>query len=606
MTFKVKLIGLILCTLLMDGCANTPPMPPEGHIVPPQPIEGTIPSPVAHSLFPSIPEHTIPREAYAEVYTISVADMPVRDLLYALARDANLNVDIHPKVHGQVTLNIIDQTLPRILERIAQQVDLRFEEEGSTLVVTPDQAYLYTYQVNYLNLRRKVSSGMSLSSQISASSEWGGKQEKNPRGKSTIVVDNISENTFWTTLTENIRSILASNSNQEEQTQTDFLSEKLLLDAAEKADSIQGKKDTSKEINNTLENADFGNKTQQLNQKRNNHMVIANPQSGLITVRATSSQHAEIQLFLDQVMAGARRQVRIEATVVEIRLNDHFQSGVDWTAFRDLASNRSVRRTVLTENTDNQRAEIVTDENAVFAMNLVSPGSGIGNITATINNITAAVRLLEQFGDTQVLSTPKLVALNNQVAILKVVDNEVYFTMEKNEKDDNGNTITTFTSTVHTVPIGLVMNVLPQISPSDEVSLIVRPTITRIVDFVTDPNPDLAKENVVSRVPKIQVREMESMLSVRSGQVAVIGGLMTNVVNKDRDTVPGLSDIPFLGKLFEHRKETTSKTELVIFMRPTVVHSDTDLMESRDIHLLRHSGFSNGTAADGWGVRKKQ
>jgi len=126
-----------------------------------------------------------------------------------------------------------------------------------------------------------------------------------------------------------------------------------------------------------------------------------------------------------------------------------------------------------------------------------------------------------------------------------------------------------YESTLQTVPVGFVMSVTPQISDSDDVTLNVRPTITRIVDYVKDPNPALV--NVPSQIPIIQAREMESIMRVASGQVAVMGGLMQDSVDNKKDGIPGLSSIPLVGNLFSYRNENSTKTELVIFMRPVVV-----------------------------------
>lgn len=166
--------------------------------------------------------------------------------------------------------------------------------------------------------------------------------------------------------------------------------------------------------------------------------------------------------------------------------------------------------------------------------------------------------------------------LNNQTALLKVVDNRVYFTITAQTTPSTVAgvpPITTFSSDVHTVPIGFVMSVTPQIADTDEITLNIRPTISRIIGYVNDPNPDLANAAtpVISRIPEIQTREMESMLKVSSGQIAVMGGLMQDSVNYLKDEVPGLSRLPLFGDIFSYRNETTTKTELVIFLRPVVV-----------------------------------
>jgi general secretion pathway protein D len=180
--------------------------------------------------------------------------------------------------------------------------------------------------------------------------------------------------------------------------------------------------------------------------------------------------------------------------------------------------------------------------------------------------------------------------LNNQTAILKVVDNEVYFNIDVNVVPGNSNTdsLTTIDTTVNTVPVGIVMAVTPYIDDEDTVTLNIRPTISRIINFVDDPNPLLATAGVVSKIPVIQVREIETMLKVDSSETAVIGGLMQDQVNKENRGVPILSSIPFLGALFSYTEEKYTKSELVIFIRPVVIENaslDGDLADYKQYLL---------------------
>jgi MSHA biogenesis protein MshL len=189
-------------------------------------------------------------------------------------------------------------------------------------------------------------------------------------------------------------------------------------------------------------------------------------------------------------------------------------------------------------------------------------------------NFNFALKLLESFGDVRVLSSPKISVLNNQTAVLKVVDNLVYFTIQaqtQNTGATNQPLLTTFTTTVNSVPVGFIMNLVPQISDADTVVLNLRPTISRKIGDVADPNPSLAAANVVSLIPVIQTREFESVLRVQSGQVAVLGGLMQDATSNVEDTIPGIYRIPGLGQLLSQRKDLTQKTELVVFLRPVVV-----------------------------------
>jgi MSHA biogenesis protein MshL len=166
-------------------------------------------------------------------------------------------------------------------------------------------------------------------------------------------------------------------------------------------------------------------------------------------------------------------------------------------------------------------------------------------------------------------------ALNNQMALLKVVDNIVYFTIESDTNTNQATSVTTFTSTAKTVPVGLIMSVLPQVTETGTVNLTVRPTISRVTRFVEDPNPSLRDSNLTAPIsnliPEIQIREMESVLQVGSGQTIILGGLMQDDVRRDRDQIPGLGNIPRVGEAFQYRDEAVSKTELIIFLKPTVI-----------------------------------
>jgi general secretion pathway protein D len=251
-------------------------------------------------------------------------------------------------------------------------------------------------------------------------------------------------------------------------------------------------------------------------------------------------------------MKSARRQVLIEATVVEVTLSDDFQAGVDWSR---IASNDgwSLQQNVL--------------GGALSATPFVSAEYTDSNADRDIN---AAVKALDSFGDVSVMSSPKIMALNNQTSILKVVDNRVYFTTDVSVTpgNDNTNALESISTTVNTVPVGFIMNVTPYITDNNEVILNIRPTISRISGFVADPNPALVIESLI---PQIQIREMESVLRVSDGNTAVIGGLMQDAADKSTVGIPGLHDSEGFGFLFGTRSRELTKTELVIFLRPRIL-----------------------------------
>ncbi|MDO9200163.1 MAG: type II and III secretion system protein, partial [Hydrogenophaga sp.] len=285
--------------------------------------------------------------------------------------------------------------------------------------------------------------------------------------------------------------------------------------------------------------------------------------------------HMRIREFMDRVMLSAGRQVMIEATIVEVNLSDQYQQGINWTVFR-----RGLPLFQLGPSGGDMPSGV--------PMSGVIPSMASFTPTYTsasgLTQISAAVRLLESFGNTKVLSSPKISALNNQAALLKVTEDIVYFTLTNQyERGEGGSPGTyTVTSTPNTVSVGFVMSVMPQVGESDQVTLILRPTLSRVSGYVNDPavsiNLALARAGgtdvpeVVSRVPQIQTRELESVIKVRSGDTAVLGGLMRENFTSNTDQTPGLGNVPGLGELFKYKSRDNGKSELVIFLRPTVVN----------------------------------
>lgn len=509
---RFMIFYLLSILILMTACAPLPPATSPGHVNTtqiPKTKKTDIPPLVKATPFVPVPQPTPP----LETYTVVVTDVAVDKLLFALARDAKLNIDIHPGITGKVTLNAIEQTLPQILDRISRQVDLRYEIKDGVLSIAPDIPYLYSYKINYVNMSRDSKSEIKIATQISRTGSaivGQGQTQNDAEGNaSNAEIKNTSNNRFWDTLTANIRAILVKKS-------------ATTADAAKSADNTD---------------------------------VISSPESGMLTVRATHKQHAEIQAFLDKILANVQRQVLIEATIAEVRLGDQYQAGIDWKRI----------------DGDYTYVQSITGSNLPGLDGTPIYGMTYHNATSILGDITATLRLLEQFGNVKVLSSPKLMVLNNQTAILKVVDNVVYFTMKVEYNETDTRSRQTYTTEVSTVPVGLVMNVTPQISDTDIVTLNVRPTISRVLRYTADPNPVLAQNGTKNLIPEIQVREIESVLQVNNGNVAVIGGLMEDNITQDKTSVPVLADLPMIGDLFSYRDDKYTKTELVVFLRPIVV-----------------------------------
>lgn len=454
----------------------------------------------------AIPLVTPPQENIPlELYSVVVQDVDVRELLFAMARDADINIDVPNTVAGTVSINAIDQTLPQILERIARQVDVTWEfERPDYLIVQADVPVWRNYRIDYVNMQRSAQSAVNVSSAVTGGiGDGGGGEEGN---NSTTTLAQTTENAFWNTLTTNLATLLGEDASD---------------DSAASS-------------------------------------IVISPESGLVSVRATDREHAAIFDFIESVSTRALYQVMIEATVVEVNLNDRYQAGVDWSTLARDNGQVSFNQNLTGLNLDTAPTNILT----------IDKSAGPDAISATIS-------ALNEFGDLRVLSSPKLMALNNQTAMLRVVDNRIYFTIDVEQGFPATATSPaippTFTSEVHTVPVGFTMAVTPQISEDDQITLNVRPTISRILRFVNDPNPALADAAVINAIPELQIREIESILKVESGEIAILGGLMQDTIDSDVAGIPGINRVPVIGDLFNYRDDNTIKTELIIFIRPIVV-----------------------------------
>lgn len=522
------LLGLLPGLLLgpATGCATATSSPST-----PESVPGSLPASLASSASlsasttaqsleladwaalesPLLPIKTAPikvASAMAHRLNIDTVQAPLDSLLFALADDAGLELELHANFSALVTVRAQDKTLESVLQRIAQQQAIRWELTGTVLNVWGDAPYTATYAVDYLNIDRSTRSSVGLATRVGTinadASDAGGGISNN----SQTLIENTAEHRFWQSLDADLDQLMSVDS-----------------------DLIQQAYSVNRDV-------------------------------GLITLYASVAGHQRLTRYLTKLNDSAQRQVLIEATVVEVTLSDRFETGIDWQVLARGLNGISAAQ-VLTG------APMV---NADTVDRLVAPNGLVSFVQRSRHSdIGATLSMLEQFGNVRIMSRPRVIALNNQPSVLKVVDNRVYFTVnvERQRSEEQDEIITE--TRIHTVPVGLVMNVTPFISADGNVMLNVRPTLSRILGFVNDPNPELAAAGVQNSVPEIQVREMETMLRVASGDVAIIGGLMQDTVEGSDRRLPGLGSLPVIRHLFSQRRRNRRQTELLIVLRPTVM-----------------------------------
>jgi general secretion pathway protein D len=433
-------------------------------------------------------------------------------------------------------------------------------------------------------MSRDVSGTVSINTQIASTSTsaTGGASTSGGGNNSNTSVKSAAKNDFWQSLEKNLKDILRESDKILPEGSSETVIERSDQQATTGTGAQGGQPSSSRSGSQTTSLAGSPNPAS-LQQQGNTVIkrttfreaasIIVNPEAGVVVVRATSRQHEKVQEYLDLVLTSARRQVIIEATIAEVSLSDNYQQGINWQSLRTLRPGSPGAGFSAAQNptgvpvpnpftaSSGSFATVSGTSPGAFAflLNYVAPGLGL----------SSTLSLLETFGKVRVLSSPKISVLNNQTAMLKVVDNVVYFLIKNDSTTTTTGTTNNFTSTPQSVSVGLVMSVTPQISENGSILLNVRPTISSLKGAgKTDPTPGLAVANVV---PEIQTREMESMLRLSDGEVAVMGGLMEDRINYNTNEIPGLGSVPIIGNFFSNRNDTTTKTELVIFLKPTII-----------------------------------
>ncbi|MDR1064445.1 MAG: general secretion pathway protein GspD [Azoarcus sp.] len=508
-----------------------PPTGPTRHLG----LDTRLPSPQAsvHPLASTPLSIGVHSPAPEPVYSLDVHLIPAGQLLAAIARDQRLDFDLHPGADGLVSLSAFDRPLPELVERICEQAGLRCTFDGRRLAAMPDTPFLRAYRIDYVNLARDMNGAVATSTQIATSASAVEGARDNGSGNTSLTrIETKAVNHFWESLEASIRSLLKEHERHVRKPRCEALRQRA-PSAVGVAPPVCGGGDEPA-------------------------FVVSHRETGVLMVLASASQHRQVAEFVDLVQGAAHQQVMVEATIVEVTLADGYRQGIDWSRFGTPSTEIRPRG---------------TDDAAAMTPTVAYLSDRLG------------LRLdwLETFGTVKVLSSPRLSVLNNQTAILKVVEEVVYFLVDASttEYGSNEREKTTATTKPQSVSVGLVMALTPQIGRDGEIILGVRPTISSISGFKDDPNPTL--RDIPNRVPQIRTREIESVLRLADGEIAVLGGLMEDKINYDTGRIPILGAVPLLGELFARRENSVRRTELAIFLRP---------------RLIRHPGLDGDYAAE--------
>jgi MSHA biogenesis protein MshL len=454
-------------------------------------------------------------------------EVPLIDMLLEISRVADVDIEIDPYIVGSMIITSKNKPLSEIFKRISAVNDIRFSEKDGVIFFEQDIPYVKTYIFDFLDTIRSGSGSISL--ETSVISERG--------GSSSSSLSSASSDEFWTSIESNIKQIIKSTE----------LAYKYKADSARK---LRGQEKSGE----SLSGGDYA----------------INKRAGLITITASHKAHLEIAKYIEQLKRKSSAQVLIEMKFLEVNLNNNYQYGINWQA---LSLGSAVRQATITTFTaaSNTKGLVFSGKNPTFDY---------------------VISILETFGTTRVLQSPRINAFNNQPAMLTFADNEVYFKLDVDivpqQSGSGGVTIAerkTVKAEPQSIPIGIIMSVLPSIDlEKNEIILNVRPTVSYVKDYVSDPTAAWLNSNttsgttsttVINQIPITVVRELDSLLKLPNGGIMVLGGF-TKRDNKNSNTgIPFLSKIPILGWLFKYNKTDDVYQEMVILLKATIVNDST-------------------------------
>ena len=472
-------------------------------------------------------------------FGLQAEDIDAKQFFYGLAADTPYNMLVHPDVSGSISLSLKDVTLNETLSAVQDIYGFEIRRQGRTIQVYPAGVRTKTFSLDYLSLKRF---GMS-QTEISG----GGVSEE--RDNNRFGGNNNNSSAYNSTGTP----FIGNDSGQLNRTNQ----------------QLQG---NGSSINTQSETDLWGDLKEVIEGIIGGGNVVLSPQAGIVSVTASPDKLRAVCDFIDTLESRLQRQVILEARIIEVTLNDGYQQGINWS---DLASGS---------------AGFDVEFNGVTPSNATS--AAIGGLfglsySDEANGFNGMIEMLQTQGTVQVLSNPRVSASNNQKAVIKIGEDEYYVTnVDSTTNLAGGSGAAVSNSNVDLTPFfsGISLDVTPQISDDGEVILHVHPSVVETEEqqkVIT-----LTDGELVLPLARSNIRESDTIVKARNGEIVVLGGLMQTVNSEEVGKVPLLGDIPLLGELFTNRRNRQEKKELVILLKPTVVGVDTwrdELKRSREL-----------------------
>ncbi|ACE82662.1 pilus (MSHA type) biogenesis protein MshL [Cellvibrio japonicus] len=572
---KHPLLPFILLPLLMvlAACSNTR----DGKLVAEQELDKAVNSSPATASPPAAVTQSLlqnPSGAYsapksAERFDVSVHNVSARDFFLGLVNGTGVNVVVHPGVSGSVTLDLKNVTVDDVLRVTRDIYGYEFKRDRNIYTIYANELRTQVFQINYLDVQRV---GVSDTSVLV--------------GRAQSTSNNMGGNT--------------NNSSGSAGDTANLLG--MLSNAKEK---VSGAGLTPGSRVQTLNRTDFWHSLEKtilsiIGGKEGERSVMISPQAGMVVVKALPHELSSVRDYLERSELSAKRQVILETKILEVRLSEGFEAGVNWGAISGQLgySYGSGRGTISASDSLEMNygpGFQMTDATRTITESSEYGGKDLFAGLVQVADITKLLSLLETQGAVQVLSSPRVSTVNNQKAVIRVGYDEYFVTGISSNTTTNAAAITN-TPNIELSPFfsGISLDVTPQISEAGEVILHIHPIVSEVTDQLKVFT--VGDENFSLPLALRGIRESDSIVKAANGQVIVLGGLMTESNRQTDGKRPLLGDIPIVNSLFRTKNKSKSKTELVILLRPIVVDDttwDAQLRESRDSMQIMGEAYRN-------------
>ena len=544
---KFARISVSVLVLLLASCANqrletSNPAEELDKFIGSQSSEETeVPDAVTQSLLnPGFTSGAAKQQESQSRFDVSVSNVPAKVFFVSLVSDAGTNVVAHPEISGSISLELKDVTVDEVLEVVRDIYGYEHKKTGGIYTIFPRKLRTEIFNIDYLDVQRVGVTDTSVLVGEITSNSGGGNNNNNNSNNNSNNNGNGGNNSGGNS---NLLSYL-DDSSSESSSRSPRVSPGTRVQTLSKADFWSGLNQAILQIVGGDEGGRF---------------VMTNPQSGVVVVKAMPNEIGAVREFLRLSELSVKRQVVLETKILEVSLNDEFEAGINWGAISGEIA-----------------LQQVTSGPATLDQITIS-GNGTSDSLATsiinIDDITSLLQLIERQGNVQVLSSPRVSTVNNQKAVIRVGSDEFFVTGLSNNTTASASTVVTSPEVeLDSFFSGISLDVTPQISEDGEVILHIHPLVSNVQDQIKEINisGDIFSLPLALR----DVRESDSIVKARSGEVVVLGGLMQESSNQLKTKRPFVGDVPGLNALFKQKQRLTNKTELVILLRPIVIEDD--------------------------------